>query len=111
MALSKPSFELWLLLHHVEPTEVTTLADAREVEGRLRVALGAYNKTRLRKSDFPFSSVAMAYARALALEDPVASEIPTANSSHVYKLWEAIVDGALKSQLPPELASLQDANR
>ena len=111
VALSKPSFELWLLLHHVEPTEVATLANAREVESRLRVELGAYNKTRLSKADFPLSSVAKAHARAHSLDTTTASEIPTTNSSRVYKLWEAIVVGALKSQLPPELASLRDANR
>jgi len=110
MALSKPSFELWLLLHHVDATEVAALANAREVEGKLRLALGAYNKTRLNKADFPLGSVAKAHQRARALDGSAAFEIPIMNSSHVYKLWEAIVAGALKSQLPPELASLEDTS-
>jgi len=111
VALSKPSFELWLLLHHVEPSEVATLADAHEVEARLRLALGAYNKTRLSESDFPLRTVARAHAGARVLDAASTSEIPTTNSSRVYKLWEAIVVGALQSQLPPELASLRDTNR
>jgi hypothetical protein len=111
VALSKPSFELWLLLHHVEPSEVATLADAHEVETKLRLALGAYNKTRLSESDFPLSSVAKAHARARAIDATTTSEIPTTNSSRVYKLWEAIVVGALQSQLPPELASIRDTSR
>ena len=110
VALSKPSFELWLLLHHVEPSEVAALADAREVEARLRLALGAYNKTRLNKADFPLSSIAKAHSRARTLGAPDASEIPTTNSSRVYKLWEAIAVGALQSQLPPELASLRNVD-
>jgi hypothetical protein len=32
VALSKPCFELWLLLHHVEETVVKDLSDASEVE-------------------------------------------------------------------------------
>ncbi len=111
VALSKPCFELWLLLHHVEPAEVTALADAREVEGKLRQTLGAYNKTRIGKADFPLSSVAKACARARVLDVATDSEIPAANSSHVYKLWDAIVVGALQSQLPPELALLRETNR
>lgn len=106
VALSKPSFELWLLLHHVESAEVATLADANEVEARLRSALGAYNKTRLNEADFPLSSIARAHARARSIDATHTSEIPTINSSRVYRLWEAIAAGALQSQLPPELASL-----
>ena len=68
VALSKPSFELWLLLHHVEPPEVTALVDARELEDKLRLALGSYYKTRLNKADFPLSSVAKAHARGRALD-------------------------------------------
>ena len=111
VALSKPCFEIWLLLHHVEPSEVAALADAGEVEARLRLALGAYNKTRLSEKDFPLSSVAKAHARARVLDTSNTSEIPTTNSSHVYKLWEAIAISALQSRLPPELVSLRDANR
>lgn len=107
VALSKPSFELWLLLHHVEPTEVANLENATEVEGKLRQALGAYNKTRLVKGDFPLSSVAKAHGGARTL-DTTDSEIPVANSSRVYKLWDAIVAGALQSQLPAELDMLRN---
>jgi RloB-like protein len=111
VALSKPCFELWLLLHHVEPAEVTALAHAREVEAKLRQTLGAYNKTHISKTDFPLSSVAQAYARARELDVAAASEIPMANSSHVYKLWEAIVAGSLQSQLPSELALMRGTDR
>jgi len=109
VALSKPSFELWLLLHHIEPTEVVTLANATEVERKLRLALGAYNKTRLVKADFPLSSVAKAHGGARTL-DTTDSEIPRTNSSRVYKLWDAIVAGALQSQLPTELGALRNTN-
>jgi hypothetical protein len=43
VALSRPCFEIWLLLHHVEETEVTALADAEALEKALREHLGHYN--------------------------------------------------------------------
>lgn len=44
IALSKPCFELWLLLYHVEEDEVKTLVDASAVVEELRSQLGEYNK-------------------------------------------------------------------
>lgn len=42
IALSKPCFELWLLLHHLEEAAVCSLTNARAVEVALRSAQGAY---------------------------------------------------------------------
>jgi hypothetical protein len=39
VALSKPSFELWLLLHHVEETALGALPAAKDVEEALRAKL------------------------------------------------------------------------
>ncbi len=49
-ALSKPSFELWLLLHYVEETALGVLPAAKDVERALRGALGGSNKTTSRES-------------------------------------------------------------
>lgn len=103
VALSKPCFELWLLLHHEKETAVDTLANAREVEGALRTKLGEYNKTNLKEEHYPRTLVAVAFERAERLDQAAGGgNIPQANTTRVYQLWKAIVSKALLSQLPLE---------
>ncbi|HUQ92030.1 MAG TPA: RloB family protein [Bryobacteraceae bacterium] len=107
VALSKPCFELWLLLHHVAESEVGSLSSAADVDAALRVALGQYNKTRISAGHFPIQSVSDACRRAETLDGTVpGGDIPTGNTSRVYQLWKAIVAKALPSQLPAELKHL-----
>jgi len=108
VALSKPCFELWLLLHHEQETAVSTLANAREVEEALRARLGEYNKTNLKAEHYPRSLVAAAVERAERLDLTVGGgNIPQGNTTRVYQLWNAIVSKALPSQLPPEFHPLR----
>ncbi|MGN2249543.1 RloB family protein [Frateuria sp. GZRe14] len=101
VALSRPCFELWLLLHHLDSELVVDLTDAEAVEQELRRILGGYNKTRLCSTDFPFSSVAEACRRARLLDESTGGgEIPAGPSSRVYQLWQSIFENALPSQLP-----------
>jgi len=87
VALSKPCFELWLLLHHELETAVSTLRNAKEVE----------------EEHYPQSSVVAAIERAENLDLSVGGgSIPNASATRVYQLWKAIVSKALPSQLPPE---------
>jgi nicotinamidase-related amidase len=110
VALSRPCFELWLLLHHVDVNVVAGLADAQEVEATLRTSIGSYNKTRLNRDHFDFKKVADACARAHVLDEAVTSgDIPDNNSSRVYLLWKAIASKALRVQLPTELHSLLES--
>ncbi len=112
VALSKPCFEIWLLLHHVDKEAVTELDDAKAVEKALRNLLREYNKTRLKREHFPFEAVAKAYLQAKALDKTVkGGVIPQTNTSRVYQLWEAIIANALPSQLPPELTALPALKR
>jgi RloB-like protein len=107
VALSKPCFELWLLLHHVDETAVTALGNATDVESTLRSVLGEYNKTNLKDEHYPPSSVGQACDRAERLDLTVeGGDIPGANTSRVYQLWKAIASKALPSQLPIELHGL-----
>lgn len=107
VALSKPCFELWLLLHHTDKDAVTGLDDAKAVEKSLRVQLGEYNKTSLKREHFPVETVAKAYLQARDLDKTVkGGVIPQTNTSRVYRLWEVIIANALPSQLPPELTTL-----
>ncbi len=107
VALSKPCFELWLLLHHLDAAAVTGLADAHAVIQALRTTLGQYNKTQLRKSDYPLTFVIEACQRAKRLDSVVGGgELPAGNTSRIYLLWKAIVAKALPTQLPAELRVL-----
>jgi hypothetical protein len=107
VALSRPCFELWLLLHHEEEAEVVPLRSAEDVESALRKRLGQYNKTNLRQEHFPLESVSSACLRAERLDSTVrGGEIPGENTSRVYLLWKAIAAKALPTQLPDELRAL-----
>lgn len=109
IALSRPCFELWLLLHHVEEAEVTSLLNAGQVEKKLREVLGEYNKTRLNEKHYPLSSVVHAYKRAQRLDLNIQNgDIPEQNTSRVYLLWKAIISEAITSQLPEELKELRN---
>lgn len=109
VALSKPCFELWLLLHHVEPDVVGQLKNAGEVERALSQVLGSYDKTNLRLADFPPASLVRACQRARQLDAQVAGgDIPQTNTSRVYLLWLAIAECSSLLQLPEELRELKN---
>jgi hypothetical protein len=108
VAISKPCFELWLLLHHVEESCVQSLANANATEIALRNILGQYNKTCLKKEHYLLESVAKAYQRAASIDqNDSGGDIPNVNTSRVYQLWKAIIDKALPSQIPSELNQLR----
>jgi RloB-like protein len=112
VALSRPCFELWLLLHHADKDVATTLDNAKSVEKALRDQLGEYNKTSLKREHFPLEAVAKAYLQAKALDKTVkGGMIPLTNTSRVYRLWDTIITNALPSQCPSELAALLTSKR
>src|SRR5258708_1816987 len=87
VALSKPCFELWLLLHHVEESAADALARAKDVEAALREQLGQYNKAKLKSPDFT-GSVVQAWTRAERLDQATGGAlIPQTNTTRVYQLW------------------------
>ena len=107
VALSRPSFELWLLLHHLEESDLGVLTTAKGAEEALRTKLGQYNKTNLKREHFPLASVYNACVRAQRLDATVkGGDIPDTNTTRVYRLWKAITAKALPQQLPPELRGL-----
>lgn len=108
VALSRPCFELWLLLHHEEDmTVINSLIDANETEATLRAKLGQYNKTKLNQEHYTLTDVRNAILRAEQLDAAITGgDIPDSNTSRVYLLWKAIVEKALPSQLPTELRQL-----
>ena len=89
VALSKPCFEVWLLLHHVPEDAIESLTDCNSVTSALRSALGEYNKTCLKLQHFPLGRVQDAMDRSLRL-DQDEYKIPTSNTTRVCQLWQSI---------------------
>jgi hypothetical protein len=107
VALSKPCFEFWLLLHYADENEVSDPRNARECEDALRVRLGEYNKTNLKEEHYPRPRIREAAARAERLDRSVSGgNIPEGNTTRVYRLLKAIVGASLPSQLPIEFQDL-----
>ncbi len=101
VALSKPCFELWLLLHHAEQSEVTQIETAKDAESELRKILGSYNKRLLRGEHFPEEAIFPACNRARQLDEPTGdTDRPKTNTSRVYRLWESILSKSTPAQLP-----------
>jgi hypothetical protein len=63
VALSKPCFELWLLLHHVDESAVPPDGNCDGMIEALRARLGEYNKTSLKGQHFRPESVTEAIRR------------------------------------------------
>ncbi len=104
IALSRPCFELWLLLHHVDESAVTDLRNAAETESRLREVLGEYNKCNLKPEHYPLASIASAIARAERLDAAVpGGDRPEGNTTRVYQLLKAILASIPVAQRPDEL--------
>lgn len=92
VALSRPCFEVWLLLHHHDEDHVKHAVNCREVEQLLRQALGEYNKRNLKNTHFPRELVDVARARARRLDQRVeGGDIPQSATTRIYKLWDAIL--------------------
>lgn len=109
VALSKPCFEFWLLLHHTDADDIYSISNARNTESRLAAELGSYNKTRLLSDNFPLTYVRDACVRAKTRDATVqGGDIPHENTSRVYLIWKSILKKALPSQLPIELQGLID---
>jgi hypothetical protein len=107
VALSRPSFEVWLLLHHLEESSLEPGATAGKIEAALRTELGQYNKSNLKREHHPLSAVCEACLRARRLDKSViGGEIPAQTTTRVYQLWDSIVSSALPAQLPVELRRL-----
>lgn len=111
VALSRPCFEFWLVLHHLEAVDsrLAAITNAKSVEDLLRKTLGAYNKKKLNMEDFPVSSVPKAVAGAEVIDKEISGgDIPERATSRVYQLWQEIIMNAAQAQLPSELRDLKE---
>jgi hypothetical protein len=75
----------------VEEIALGVLPAAKDVEAALRAKLGEYNKTNLKREHYPLASIGEARIRAERLDATVGGgEIPSGNTTRVYKLLRAI---------------------
>lgn len=108
VALSRPCFEVWLLLHHVEELAASNLQDARETAAALRVAINGYNKTGLKRAHFTEDGVIQACRRAFRLDTSVkGGAIPVSATTRVHKLWREILDAVPNHMLSIGLRDLR----
>lgn len=105
IAISRPCFDFWLLLHHVSDLDrLSAIGNAKDVLTELRGELTVFNKTNLDMSKFPLSSVSHACRTAKALGLSVkGGDRPESPMSDVYKLWKEILSSTPKNHLPEEL--------
>jgi hypothetical protein len=88
--MSRPCFDLWLLLHHEEVASGTVFASCGDVGARIRTLRGEFNKASLKREHYPLSQIAAAIVRATAL-DKGASDVsadfwPGTTATRVYLL-------------------------
>lgn len=110
IAVSRPCFEFWLVLHHIDDhSELLNLKNAREVTEYLKKILGKYDKTKLDVKDWTNSSVKKAFKAARIIDRNVGGgDVPETPTTRVYKLWEAIVSKSLYSKLSSDLRDIHD---
>lgn len=110
VALSKPCFEFWFLLHHLdhEDQRLDNISNAKEVDALLSGVLGQYNKGNVDINKFPLEIVPKAVAGARERDASVdGGDVPNMNTSRVYQLWEEIIRNASLPQLPKALRPLK----
>jgi len=97
--MSRPCFDLWLLLHHEEVTPATIFASCGDVGARIRTLRGEFNKTKLKREHYPLSQVEAAIVRATALDQGVSEEAadfwPTRTATRVYLLMNELKTAGL----------------
>ena len=108
VALSRPCFELWLLLHHTEESAVGSFETCKQITEALKILPGGYSKTRLQVEHYRGGAVLRAIFRAERLDAAVGGgDVPAGNATRFYQLLKSIAAKGLPSQLPRELRGLR----
>lgn len=110
VALSRPCFEYWLALYHMDPDGLEDIGDAKELERKLGEAVAVYrsnatgySKTNVQSSDYPVSLLPVAMRRAERRDSLVlGGRIPEANTTRVHKLWMSVLCRFEEFQIPDE---------
>lgn len=98
VALSNPSFELWLLLHFATFPEDDQLTPT-EVAKRIRAAVGSYDKTKVYNLPIDDNAVQLAVTRS-AQNQRATSDIPDRPQTQVHRIIERLIDRRIISVEP-----------
>jgi len=110
IAINKPCFEFWLLLHLLtrDDARLKAIHNADSAAELLKALLGVYNKRKVDMAHFPLSTLPQAVLTAREIDDGVAGgDIPDSNTARTYLLWEEVIRNASAAQLPVELRELK----
>ena len=106
VAISRPCFEFWLLLHHLntENEKLLSLSNGRESKELLKETIGEYGpKCNIRYDDFSADKVRKAIIGAIQIDSTVSGGwIPDSNTSRVYQLVMSIIDNSSPENIPEE---------
>lgn len=91
VAVSNPCFELWLLIHHVDVPRGTTFRHCHEVESQIRDRLGEYNKTFIKRGQFPLDRVRDAIRRARLLDAEENAPWPKGVGTDICRLMQRVL--------------------
>lgn len=98
LAISNPSFEVWLLLH----ASPTCPDKQRDIEAELRQAFGSWSKTRIDATQFTEETVREAISRARKLDGPSSERWPKkAPGTHMHRLMATIAPNSSREALHP----------
>lgn len=101
VAISRPCFEVWILLHFNDPDQIVGLSNASDVEARIKNIISGFSKTRLKIEDFSVESVSEAFFRAIQLDESIRDEkIPPRNSTRVYRLLAELLRQSPVGEIP-----------
>ncbi|WP_437766193.1 RloB family protein [Sorangium sp. So ce764] len=90
VAVSRPCFELWLLLHVSD--DVGSVRTCDDCSRALRAHLGGYSKSNLDMDWFPRSAILDAIDRARALDPGGGDRWPQATGSGVFRLASRLLE-------------------
>lgn len=109
LAISKPCFEVWLLLHFLADLSSLEQASSRACEDALRAVMGAYNKSNLDMSHFNSQNIECAVLRAESNCTNETDRWPTSTGSHVYRVLRQLSSQRmLRFELRPRESALEE---
>jgi len=89
LAVSVPCFELWLLLHHSDPTPDMESMSSKRIKQRLGKLLGGYNESNLRTEQFQ-PHVEVAVERVIQMDTSQSERWPSRPGTRVYRVIQSI---------------------
>ena len=90
IAMSRPCFDVWLLLHHDNVPAGVEYASGAEVAARIREMVGEFNKTNLKQEHYTPLQVQLALDRARALDAGEVGLWPEKTATRVYLLVDQL---------------------